>query len=161
MADIFKLPVDDTTTAIRYLYGKNIINGTAGGGLEVDGTITKAQFAVVTYRVLNAVGGGMGSRIAALKPGTKEYFSWVYLEAYNAVSFATVDSVENITPDVWNSGITSLTKSLTLTSFSPESLIRFREYGSGHRRCRNSKCVYSTYRYQPYFFGCAPKQPIL
>ncbi|MGM9608421.1 MAG: S-layer homology domain-containing protein [Oscillospiraceae bacterium] len=58
LADIFDLPVPDGTSAIQYLYQQNIINGYADGSLGETDSVTKAQFAVITYRVLNFVGGG-------------------------------------------------------------------------------------------------------
>lgn len=77
LADIFDLPA--TGSAIQYLYNQHIINGKdASGSLGQRDPITKAEFAVITYRVLNSVGGGLGSG-TVLKPGTKEYFSLLYL----------------------------------------------------------------------------------
>ena len=76
LVDIFQLPANGS--AIEYLYSKNIINGRGPGQLDGEKPITKAEFAVITYRVLNSVGGGKGSS-TALKPGTKEYFALMYL----------------------------------------------------------------------------------
>ena len=89
LAEVFQLPLEENQSAIEYLYKKNIINGDASGNLDADGAITKAQFAVITYRVLNSVGGGKGSSNEALKPGTKEYFAWMYLAARSCVPFNT------------------------------------------------------------------------
>ena len=103
LADVFRLPVGSGETAITYLYEKNIINGEASGNLNPNGTVSKAQFAVLTYRVLNAVGGGMADIADALKPGTDAYFAWMYLAARRCVSFqsnqlnATIGSVTNFT----------------------------------------------------------------
>ena len=80
LADVFDLPIG-SQRAIEYLYSKNIVTSNSP-----DETVTKAEFAVLTYRVLNAVGGGMGSSIS-LKPGTEEYFAWMYLAARGCVPF--------------------------------------------------------------------------
>ena len=85
LADVFDLPIG-SQSAIQYLYDQNIISGKADGDLDADGNVTFAEFAVLTYRVLNAVGGGMGSSIS-LKPGTEEYFAWMYLAARGCVPF--------------------------------------------------------------------------
>lgn len=84
LADVFRLSLGGQS-ALEYLYDKNIINGTANG-LDEDGKVSEAEFAVLTYRVLNAVGGGMGSD-SGLAPGTDEYFAWLYLAARNCVPF--------------------------------------------------------------------------
>lgn len=84
LADVFRLSLGGQS-ALEYLYDKNIINGTANG-LDEDGKVSAAEFAVLTYRVLNAVGGGMGSD-SGLTPGTDEYFAWLYLAARNCVPF--------------------------------------------------------------------------
>lgn len=81
LADVFDLPVPEGKTSIRYLYDQNIV--TSNSSYE---TVTKAEFSVLTYRVLNAVGGGMGSSIS-LKPGTHAYFAWMYLAARGCVPF--------------------------------------------------------------------------
>lgn len=120
LAEVFKLPVEGT--AIQYLYEKNIINGRANGDLAPDEQISKAEFAVLTYRVLNAVGGGKGSSIAALKPGTKEYFSWMYLAARGAVSFDASATVGNITEQEWSRWITELNKIDTAVQLDSEAL---------------------------------------
>ena len=113
LADVFDLPVPEGKTAIQYLYDQNIINGKANGDLAESDPVTKAQFAVLTYRVLNSVGGGMGSS-TALKPGTKEYFAWMYLAArkYDGVDFTADSAAGNISEDQWGkwcskAGITS------------------------------------------------------
>lgn len=119
LADIFALQVPAGKTAIQYLFEKNIISGKADGDLDADGTVTKAQFAVLTYRVLNFVGGGMGSSNTALKPGTKEYFAWMYLAARRCVDF--------------NSGIINdAISSATITSFA----------GMGDAEYTDGKVVY-------------------
>ena len=107
LATIFKLPLGNKT-AIQYLYEQNIVNGKSEGELNENGTITKAQFAVLAYRILNAVGGGKGSA-TALKPGTEEYFAWMYLAARSCVPFDTAADVIN------NTAISAATIS-TLTS---------------------------------------------
>lgn len=87
LAEAFSLD-SSGKSAIQYLYGQKIINGTdASGALNESGPVSHAEFAVLTYRVLNAVGGGMGSSNDALKPGTKEYFAWMYLAARACVPF--------------------------------------------------------------------------
>ena len=82
LADVFDLPIG-SKSAIRYLYEQNIINDTVDG-LNETGSVTEAEFAVLTYRVLNSVGGGMGSS-TALKPGTEAYFAWMYLAVRKCV----------------------------------------------------------------------------
>ena len=113
LADVFGLPVPEGKTAIQYLYDQNIISGKANGNLAESDPVTKAQFAVLTYRVLNSVGGGMGSS-TALKPGTKEYFAWMYLAArkYDGVDFTADSAAGNISEEQWEkwcsqAGITS------------------------------------------------------
>lgn len=85
LVDVFDLP-KGSKTAIDYLYEENIINGTANG-LDSEGEVSQAEFAVLTYRVLNSVGGGKGSSVDVLKPGTDEYFAWMYLAARACVPF--------------------------------------------------------------------------
>lgn len=87
LAEAFSLDLSGKS-AIQYLYDQNIINGTdANGTLNENGPVSHAEFAVLTYRVLNAVGGGEGSSNDSLKPGTKEYFAWMYLAARACVPF--------------------------------------------------------------------------
>ena len=94
LADVFKLPVDTASgeAAIQYLYGQNIITGKANSDLAETDPVTKAEFAVLTYRVLNSVGGGMGSAVAGLKPGTPEYMAWMYLAVRKCVPFVEGES---------------------------------------------------------------------
>ena len=47
---------------------------------------------MLTYRVLNSVGGGMGSAVAGLKPGTPEYMAWMYLAVRKCVPFVEGES---------------------------------------------------------------------
>jgi len=95
LAKMFHIPTGDQT-AIAYLYDQNIINGTADD-LDENGTVTKAQFAVLTYRVLNFVGGGLTESTDVLKPGTEEYFAWMYLAARRCVPFdATAETLNDI-----------------------------------------------------------------
>lgn len=107
LAQIYNLPVGSgADAAIRYLYEKNVINGYKGEAVNLgeDDPIDQASFAVLTYRVLNFVGGGGGST-TALKPGTKEYFSWMYLAARRAVEFQsnTNDKFDSDEwADIWN-----------------------------------------------------------
>ncbi|WP_297233217.1 S-layer homology domain-containing protein [uncultured Flavonifractor sp.] len=87
LADVFGLPVDESESAIAYLYNQNIINGKSENDLNKNGSVSQAEFAVLTYRVLNSVGGGKGSSVDVLKPGTDEYFAWMYLAARACVPF--------------------------------------------------------------------------
>ncbi len=90
LAEVFSLDISSSSPAIKYLYDQNIINGTdANGTLNENGPVSHAEFAVLTYRVLNAVGGGMGSDITGLKPGTDEYYAWLYLVVRYCIPFDT------------------------------------------------------------------------
>lgn len=86
LAEVFNLDLSGKS-AIQYLYDRNIINGKSEEELGENDPVTKAEFAVLTYRVLNAVGGGKGSDITGLKPGTDEYYAWMYLAVRKCVSF--------------------------------------------------------------------------
>lgn len=86
LADAFVLQPEGA--AIDFLYEKNIINGESAGNLNPTGSVSKAQFAVLTYRVLNYTGGGLGST-SALKPGTDAYFAWMYLAVRRSVPFTS------------------------------------------------------------------------
>ena len=86
LADVFALPIGNQT-AIQYLYSKNIINGESSGNLNPDGSVSKAQFAVLTYRVLNAVGGGEGAESRWPTPGSEGYTAWMYLAVRKCVPF--------------------------------------------------------------------------
>ena len=114
LADVFSLPVAENQPAIQYLYQQNIISGTSEYDLDETGSVSQAEFAVLTYRVLNAVGGGLGSSNGTLKPGTDEYFAWMYLAArsYDGVTFGAASATETITKDQWlkwcqKAGVTS------------------------------------------------------
>lgn len=87
LADVFDLPVPEGKTAIQYLYDQNIINGKANGDLAESDPVTKAQFAVLTYRVLNSVGGGEGWKEDWPAPGSKGYTAWMYLAVRKCVPF--------------------------------------------------------------------------
>ena len=104
LADVFSLPVAENQPAIQYLYQQNIISGTSEYNLDESGSVSQAEFAVLTYRVLNAVGGGLGSSNEALKPGTDEYFAWMYLAArsYDGVTFGATSATKTITEDQWS-----------------------------------------------------------
>ena len=104
LADVFSLPVAENQPAIQYLYQQNIISGTSEYDLDETGSVSQAEFAVLTYRVLNAVGGGLGSSNKALKPGTDEYFAWMYLAArsYDGVTFGATSATKTITEDQWS-----------------------------------------------------------
>ena len=95
LVDVFMLPLGKQS-AIQYLYDKNIVSGTANGDLNVDGSVSFAEFSVLAYRVLNAVGGGKGSAISGLKPGTDEYYSWLYLAVRKCVPFSAERGNEKI-----------------------------------------------------------------
>lgn len=91
LADAFSLSMPAGRSAIAYLYENNIINGVGGGNLNETGSVTMAQFAVLTYRLLNHTGGGMGSSIVGLKPGTDEFYAWLYLAVRKCVPFSVVN----------------------------------------------------------------------
>ena len=95
LADVFMLPLG-SQSAIEYLYDNNIISGTANGDLNESGSVSFAEFSVLAYRVLNAAGGGMGSAISGLKPGTDEYYGWLYLAVRKCVPFSTERGNEKI-----------------------------------------------------------------
>lgn len=95
LVDVFMLPLGKQS-AIQYLYDKNIVSGTANGDLNVDGSVSFAEFSVLAYRVLNAVGGGKGSAISGLKPGTDEYYGWLYLAVRKCVPFSAERGNEKI-----------------------------------------------------------------
>ena len=109
LADVFSLPVTGNQSAIQYLFQQNIISGTSANDPDESGSVSQAEFAVLTYRVLNAVGGGLGSSNKALKPGTDEYFAWMYLAARDCVSFSTEGSTGTIDADTWQQWIDALT----------------------------------------------------
>lgn len=111
LAEVFNLPVESSSSAIQYLYDQNMINGVSSNNLDGDGTVSKAQFAVLTYRVLNAVGGGLGSSVDDLKPGTDEYFSWMYLAARKCVDFSSEAVDGDITCGEWHTWISTLNAS--------------------------------------------------
>ena len=92
LADAFSLSIPAGRSAIAYLYENNIINGVGDGNLNETGSVTLAQFAVLTYRILNHTGGGMGSSIAGLKPGTDEFYAWLYLAVRKCVPFSVVNT---------------------------------------------------------------------
>ena len=106
LADVFDLPVG-SQTAIQHLYNENILSGAAGGDLNENGSVTQAEFAVLTYRVLNSVGGGFGST-SGLKPGTEDYFAWMYLAARKCVDFDADSTQGTITSDEWSSWVNCL-----------------------------------------------------
>lgn len=93
LADAFALQAEGE--AIDFLYEKNIINGESAGNLNPTGSVSKAQFAVLTYRVLNYTGGGLGST-SALKPGTDAYFAWMYLAVRRSVPFTSPQTGSSI-----------------------------------------------------------------
>lgn len=106
LADVFDLPLNGQS-AIQYLYNKNIINGKSPDDLAANDPVTFAEFAVLTYRVLNAVGGGMGSS-TDLKPGTEEYFAWMYLGARKCVKFEDAGTGDMIDEETWNDWVEQL-----------------------------------------------------
>ena len=95
LADAFALQVPAGKTAIQYLYERNIINGVSENNLAENGSVTYAQFAVLTYRVLNSVGGGLGSE-TNLQPGTDAYYAWMYLAVRKCAPFTTADGDKQI-----------------------------------------------------------------
>lgn len=92
LADAFSLSIPAGQSAIAYLYEIHIINGVGDGNLNETGSVTMAQFAVLTYRILNHTGGGMGSSIVGLKPGTDEFYAWLYLAVRKCVPFSVVNT---------------------------------------------------------------------
>ncbi|WP_297290582.1 S-layer homology domain-containing protein [uncultured Flavonifractor sp.] len=86
LADVFTLPVGEEA-AITYLYEQNIVNGKSEDNLGAADPVSFAEFAVLTYRVLNFVGGGKGTGVAGLKPGTPGYMAWMYLAVRKCVPF--------------------------------------------------------------------------
>ena len=86
LADVFALPIGDQS-AIQYLYHENIINGKSPNDLAENDPVTKAEFAVLTYRVLNAVGGGEGTKSGWPTPGSQGYTAWMYLAVRKCVPF--------------------------------------------------------------------------
>lgn len=115
LADAFALQAEGE--AIDFLYEKNIINGESAGNLNPTGSVSKAQFAVLTYRVLNYTGGGLGST-SALKPGTDAYFAWMYLAVRRSVPFTSPQTGSSIG---------------SVTDFSTYSLTKDTEYTDGAR----------------------------
>lgn len=115
LADAFALQPE--RAAIDFLYEKNIINGESAGNLNPTGSVSKAQFAVLTYRVLNYTGGGLGST-SALKPGTDAYFAWMYLAVRRSVPFTSPQTGSSIG---------------SVTDFSTYSLTKDTEYTDGAR----------------------------
>lgn len=117
LADIFSLPLNDSE-AIDYLYEKNIINGMADGSLNRDGSVSKAEFSVLAFRILNTLGGGKGTRIYGLYPGTYEYFCWLYLASFGVVEI-NVDSPHiQISEEKWNEWLETLSSQLD-AEFNP------------------------------------------
>lgn len=86
LADVFALPIGNQP-AIQYLYNENIINGKSPNDLAENDPVTKAEFAVLTYRILNAVGGGEGTESGWPTPGSEGYTAWMYLAVRKCVPF--------------------------------------------------------------------------
>ena len=107
LVGVFHIPTNGQS-AIEHLYSQNIINGAAGGSLDPDGPVSQAQFAVLAYRVLNAMGGGLGTTAEAMKPGTPEYFSWMYLAARKCTPFERNGDAYNISNDTWTAWVDRL-----------------------------------------------------
>lgn len=102
LADVFALPVgDEENAAITYLYQQNIVNGKSEVNLGETESVSFAEFAVLTYRVLNFLGGGKGTGVAGLKPGTPEYMAWMYLAVRKCVPF-DMSQAEKFIKDVSN-----------------------------------------------------------
>ena len=120
LVDIFRISTGEKS-AIEYLYEKNIINGKTEDDLEEDVSVSKAQFAVLTYRVLNFVGGGLTESNDVLKPGTKEYFAWMYLAARRCVAFdVTGEQLDaKVSETEWNGWVSRLGElNVTLSTVS-------------------------------------------
>lgn len=96
---IYNIPVGNgTDAAIRYLYEKNVISGYKGATVNLgeNDPIDKASFAVLTYRVLNFVGGGDGYadefKKGSVPLSGDEFFCWMYLNVRNCMNInATLD----------------------------------------------------------------------
>ncbi len=99
LAEVFRLPKGDNS-AIEYLYSQGIINGYETRGLEPDGGVSFAQLALLSYRIIRAVGGGLGNQ-AGLKPGTPEYFAYSYFRARSI----DIDTEGGIDLDTWEGWI--------------------------------------------------------
>ena len=100
LADVFTLPVGEEA-AITYLYEQNIVNGKSEGDLGAEEPVSFAEFAVLTYRVLNFVGGGTGSKEGWPAPGSKGYIAWMYLAVRKCVPFDMAQT-EQLIKDVNN-----------------------------------------------------------
>ena len=100
LADVFALPVGEEA-AITYLYEQNIVNGKSEGDLGAEEPVSFAEFAVLTYRVLNFVGGGTGSKEGWPAPGSKGYIAWMYLAVRKCVPFDMAQT-EQLIKDVNN-----------------------------------------------------------
>ena len=87
--------------AINYLFEQNIVNGKSEGDLGAEEPVSFAEFAVLTYRVLNFVGGGKGTGVEGLNPGTPEYMAWMYLAVRKCVPF-DMSQAEKFIKDVSN-----------------------------------------------------------
>ena len=88
LAEVFVLPVgEEDNAAITYLYKQNIVNGKSENDLGAEEPVSYAEFAVLTYRVLNFVGGGMGSKDGWPEPGSEGYTAWMYLAVRKCVPF--------------------------------------------------------------------------
>ena len=88
LAEVFALPVgEEENAAITYLYEQNIVNGKSEDNLGAADPVSFAEFAVLTYRVLNSVGGGKTKAGDTFKPGDNGYFEWMYLAARGCVPF--------------------------------------------------------------------------
>ena len=102
LADVFALPVgDEENAAITYLYQQNIVNGKSEDNLGAADPVSFAEFAVLTYRVLNFVGGGTGSKEGWPAPGSKGYIAWMYLAVRKCVPFDMAQT-EQLIKDVNN-----------------------------------------------------------
>ena len=100
LADVFALPVGEEA-AITYLYQQNIVNGKSEDNLGAADPVSFAEFAVLTYRVLNFVGGGTGSKEGWPAPGSKGYIAWMYLAVRKCVPFDMAQT-EQLIKDVNN-----------------------------------------------------------
>ncbi len=108
LADVYAVPVPARASAINYFANQKIINGKANGDLAPNDGVSFAEFALLAYRVMNFSGAGTWTKITELKPGTKEYFSWMYLATRKCLEFNADKIGDSATETVWNSWVNRL-----------------------------------------------------
>lgn len=106
LVQIFNMPIGESQEPIEYLNGQNIIMGDKDGNLNPEGTVTEAEFAVLTFRVMNAVGGGGGVDSTGLLPGSLPHIAWRFLSAIDEIGNRTFN--ETINQELWGSWIVAL-----------------------------------------------------